>query len=1129
MSKVIFRSQMNPVYTDLEFQVIDWTACDAPDTEEDTDSNSDQEEKLLNQRYKTWKYTIKAYGVDINGHSVSVKIKNFKPYFFVKVPDTWKKGHVSIFEKEIRNQVGQNSFQRKKHNASLYKCELVKRKDFYYFTNNKNFKFVKLIFHNKSAFYEYQKVFKKKLTLTDLNTKIDFSKKIYESSIDPLLRFFHEMDIKPCSWVRIAKINCDKNMPPQTRCNIDITCEHTEIIPIEKTSIAPLLVASFDIECTSCDGSFPSAARESDQIIQIGTTFHKYGSKDCHIRHIITLKDCAKIDEDENIIQESYQTEKEVLIAWAKLISISDPDIITGYNIWGFDFSYIYDRAMCIFKKGNGDYSATLLEILSRNLEKPAKFIEKKLSSAALGDNFLKYINIEGVVQIDLLKLIQKDYNLDSYKLDAVASKFMGLNKIDLSPKQLFANYKEGTPDKIREIAVYCIKDCKLVNHLIMKLEVIANNLGMGNVCLIPFSYLFLRGQGIKIFSLVAQKCRSENFLVIDLDKDNVDTASYEGAIVFPPKPGVYFEPIAVMDYAALYPSSMISENISHDSLVGYKEYDLEGNLLGDICNKEFDNLEDYNYNDIQYDVFKLVGEEGKEEKQKTGYKVCRFAEKKSGEKAVLPRILTHLLKARKDTRKKMKYKQITLKSGEQVSGLLSETATEYELFDIEKNITLKVDKSTVEDSQTAIKDRYNEFEQAILDGLQLAYKVTCNSLYGQVGASTSSICLKELAASTTATGRKMVEIARDVTIDNFKGSKLVYGDTDSIFVDFTEYIKKKYGNDLTDKEMLQKTIDVGKEAGLCVTSKLKKPQDLEYEKVLWPFCIFSKKRYFGNKYEEDTEKYKQTSMGIVLKRRDNAPIVKDIYSGVIDIILNKKNITAAIQYFKDEIKKLMNGDVDIMKLVISKTIRAEYANPNQIAHKVLANRMGERDPGNKPCSNDRIPYCFIDESSLKCKLCDKKVNPKQCKCVDCMNLYCSSHLHNHRKDCHIKCRFCKIPVTDCDIKKCMTCKGRYCDGCFKKHRIKKDKFGRETNDKCKKPLTTKILQGDILETPDYIKQNNIKIDYRYYLDHQIEKPVMQIFELVVPNPKSIIEDIIRKDTNRKKGTQEITKWFISR
>ena len=178
MSQPLFRNQMKPSYNDLEFQVIDWVAYDAPDTE-DSDSNSDEEEKLLMQRNKTWKYNIKAYGVDMEGHSVSVNIKNFKPYFFVKVPDKWTKTHIEIFEKEIRSNVGQNSYQRRKHNASLYKCELVKRKDFYYFTNNKYFNFVKLVFHNKSAFYEYQKVFKQKLTLTALNTRIDFSKKIY--------------------------------------------------------------------------------------------------------------------------------------------------------------------------------------------------------------------------------------------------------------------------------------------------------------------------------------------------------------------------------------------------------------------------------------------------------------------------------------------------------------------------------------------------------------------------------------------------------------------------------------------------------------------------------------------------------------------------------------------------------------------------------------------------------------------------------------------------------------------------------------------------------------------------------------------------------------------------------------
>ena len=77
-----------------------------------------------------------------------------------------------------------------------------------------------------------------------------------------------------------------------------------------------------------------------------------------------------------------------------------------------------------------------------------------------------------------------------------------------------------------------------------------------------------------------------------------------------------------------------------------------------------------------------------------------------------------------------------------------------------------------------SLEDTYNQGEIDVLDGLQLAYKVVCNSLYGQVGASTSPICYKELAACTTATGRNMVIHARDTTMKHFVGAKLTYGDS---------------------------------------------------------------------------------------------------------------------------------------------------------------------------------------------------------------------------------------------------------------------------------------------------------------------------------------------------------------
>ena len=134
----------------------------------------------------------------------------------------------------------------------------------------------------------------------------------------------------------------------------------------------------------------------------------------------------------------------------------------------------------------------------------------------------------------------------------------------------------------------------------------------------------------------------------------------------------------------------------------------------------------------------------------------------------------------------------------------------------------------------------------------------------------------------------------------------------------------------------------------------------LAYEKVLFPFILISKKRYFALKYEEDPTKCKQLSMGLVLKRRDNAPIVKLLYGGVIDILLNNNDLEGSINFLKAELQKMVDGNVDLNNLIISKTLKANYKDPTKIAHRVLASRMGERDEGNRPMVNDRVPYVYI-------------------------------------------------------------------------------------------------------------------------------------------------------------------------
>ena len=163
--------------------------------------------------------------------------------------------------------------------------------------------------------------------------------------------------------------------------------------------------------------------------------------------------------------------------------------------------------------------------------------------------------------------------------------------KDDVGPKDIFRLYK-GSPEDRAIVAKYCIKDCKLVSLLINKLEVVTKNIEMANVCYVPLSYLFIRGQGVKLFSLCLKEFRKQKYIfpVIKLNKlykckdceyefldkwdcpncksknkSEIETESstYEGAIVFDPVPKVEYEAVATKDYASLT-STFLLERTSH-------------------------------------------------------------------------------------------------------------------------------------------------------------------------------------------------------------------------------------------------------------------------------------------------------------------------------------------------------------------------------------------------------------------------------------------------------------------------------------------------------------------------------------------------------------------------------------
>ena len=687
---------------------------------------------------------------------------------------------------------------------------------------------------------------------------------------------------------------------------------------------------------------FPSL--EGDKVTFIGSTFLNYGEQKPYLNNCLALNTCNDVPEIDNSEIKCFKTEQEMLIAWRDLILKEDPDIIIGYNIFGFDYQFLHIRARenhC--EEDFLKLSRNLNEVCGKKNEERGQIdIEESKIVIASGEHELKFIKMTGRLQVDLYNYFRRDFNLTSYKLDYVSGYFIGdgvkklehnnditkiysknlmglengsyinfeetshstdvykdgqkfkimninkedgtfeissienpdmtknvrwgLAKDDVTPQDIFRMTNEG-PNERAIIAKYCIQDCNLVHHLMNKIDVMTGYIEMAKICSVPINFLVMRGQGIKLTSYIAKKCREKKTLIPVMDKPLFDDG-YEGAIVLPPKCDLYLDnPVACVDYASLYPSSMISENLSHDSKVWTKEYNLEGEQINEsgVYNSDgtfkYDNLPDYEYVDVTYDSFKWINNpRGKSEKVHNGTKTCRFAQFPEG-KAIMPSILEELLASRKATKK-------------------------------------------------LIPQQTDEFMKNILDKRQLSYKLTANSLYGQCGAKTSTFYEKDVAASTTAIGRKLLTYGKrvieetygDLIVDTKYGkvhsnAEYVYGDTDSVF--FTFNLKTLEGEDIRGHKALDITIQLAQEAGEMASKFLKKPHDLEYEKTYMPFCLLSKKRYVGMKYELDPNKCSRNEMGIVLKRRDNAPIVKDVYGGVIDILMKEQDIQKAQDFLQ--------------------------------------------------------------------------------------------------------------------------------------------------------------------------------------------------------------------------------------
>ena len=239
-------------------------------------------------------------------------------------------------------------------------------------------------------------------------------------------------------------------------------------------------------------------------------------------------------------------TELALLKEFFNQISLLDPDIIIGFNIFGFDYHYISRRAGMYIKevfKGS--------RVTGKNIE----------YNDIIGVGTEIYF--PGRFNIDIY-LYAKSLNLPQSSLNYVSDKMLNKQKIDLPYKEMFKLIEKGDEESLERVADYCIMDSQLTMDIFDVSHQWIQLLEVAKISRIKMDEVYKFGQSIKFTNLLYQFCNNRDICV---DIDSKGMADYHGATVLEPKPNVY-NLCSMLDFTSLYPSVIITHNICYTTLL---------------------------------------------------------------------------------------------------------------------------------------------------------------------------------------------------------------------------------------------------------------------------------------------------------------------------------------------------------------------------------------------------------------------------------------------------------------------------------------------------------------------------------------------------------------------------------
>jgi DNA polymerase I len=231
--------------------------------------------------------------------------------------------------------------------------------------------------------------------------------------------------------------------------------------------------------------------------------------------------------------------EKEIIQNWVKVIKNYDPDVITGYNIDGYDLPMILERAS---KLGLGDLP------LARNL-KPSKSVNRR------------FWRLEGRIIADAWWNVKRELRPKKETLSYIAGKILGEKKADVDPKKIDEEW-ERNPDKVVE---YCAQDARLALRILEKIRVLGKAMDLATVSKLPLDDAINGRTSTFIDSILIREADKAK-VPVPLSGGKGGREKIEGGYVHSIEPGLY-NMVCVLDFKSMYPNLIIANNICFTTL----------------------------------------------------------------------------------------------------------------------------------------------------------------------------------------------------------------------------------------------------------------------------------------------------------------------------------------------------------------------------------------------------------------------------------------------------------------------------------------------------------------------------------------------------------------------------------